>query len=59
MVRAEKGGLLHSLGQMRDLLQLPSFHIKSQILEIYKHTKHFKDSHKVEVLARIYFNIKK
>jgi hypothetical protein len=47
---------------MRRLPQLPSFHIKSQILEIHKHGKHFKvshnkESHKVEVLGRIYFSI--
>jgi hypothetical protein len=30
---------------------------KSQILEIHKREKHFKVSHKVEVLTRIYFSI--
>jgi hypothetical protein len=49
-------------GWMRGLLQLPSFHTKSQVLQIHKHEKHFKVSHnkesqKVEVLARIYFSI--
>jgi hypothetical protein len=34
--------------------QFPS---KSQVLEIHKHEKHFKESHKVKVLARIYFSI--
>jgi hypothetical protein len=36
--------------------QLPSFHAKSQVLEIHKHKKHFKmspnkEAHKVEVLT--------
>jgi hypothetical protein len=39
--------------------QIPSFHAKSQVLEIHKHEEHFKvshnkESHKTEVLARIY-----
>jgi hypothetical protein len=47
---------------MRGLPQLPSFHAKSQVLEIHKHKKHVKvphnkESHKVEVLERIYFRI--
>jgi hypothetical protein len=42
-------------------LQLPSFHLKSQVLEIHKHEKNFKvshnrESHKKEVLAKIYFS---
>jgi hypothetical protein len=41
---------------------LPSFHEKSQVLEIHRDEKHFqvsrnKESHKVEVLARFYFSI--
>jgi hypothetical protein len=48
-------------GQMRGFPQLPSFHAKSQVLEICKHEKNFKvphnkESHKVEVLAKIYFS---
>jgi hypothetical protein len=44
------------------LPQLPSFHTKSQVLEIHKREKHFKvshnkKSHKVKILARIYFSI--
>jgi hypothetical protein len=47
---------------MRGLRQLPGFQAKSQVLEINKHEKcfkvsHNKDSHKVKVLARIYFSI--
>jgi hypothetical protein len=50
------------MGQMRRLLQLPNFHTKSQVLEIHKNEQHFKvshkkESHKVKVLARIYFSI--
>jgi hypothetical protein len=46
---------------MRGLPYLPSFHIKLQVLEIHKHEKHFmvyhnKESHKVKVLASIYFS---
>jgi hypothetical protein len=51
-------------GWMRGLPQLPSFHTKSQALEIHKHEKHFKvshnkESHKVKVLVRIYFSTTK
>jgi hypothetical protein len=40
--------------------KIPSFHAKSQVLKIHKCEKNFKmfhnkESHKVEVLARIYF----
>jgi hypothetical protein len=41
--------------------QLPGFQAKSQVLEIHRHEKHFevsnnKESHKVKVLALIYFS---
>jgi hypothetical protein len=41
---------------------LSSFLVKSQVLEIHRHEKHFKvshnkESHKVKVLAMIYFSI--
>jgi hypothetical protein len=47
---------------VRGFLQLPSFHTKSQVIELHKYEKHFKVSHskeyhRVEVLARIYFSI--
>jgi hypothetical protein len=47
---------------MRGLPELPNFHAKSHILEIHNNEKHFKvshskESHKVKVLARLYFNI--
>jgi hypothetical protein len=45
-------------------LRFPVSNAKSQVLEIHKHEKDFKgshtqtrDSHKMEVLARIYFSI--
>jgi hypothetical protein len=47
---------------MEEFPQLHSFYTKSQVLEIHRCAKHFKvshnkESHKVEVLARIYFSI--
>jgi hypothetical protein len=48
---------------MRRLPQIPRFLAKSQVLEIHAGEKNFKDSHtqkgethKVEVLERIYFS---
>jgi hypothetical protein len=46
-------------GGERGFPQLPSFHTKSQVLEIHKHERHSKlphnkEFHKVEVLARIF-----
>jgi hypothetical protein len=52
------------LGKRKGFPQISSFHSKSQVLEIHKHEKNFKvshiqkgESHKVEVLARIYFSV--
>jgi hypothetical protein len=47
---------------VRGLPQLPSFYAQSQVLEIHEGEKHFqvpqnRESPKVEVLAKIYFNI--
>jgi hypothetical protein len=55
------GGTLNR-GWMEEFPQLHSFYTKSQVLEIHRCAKHFKvshnkESHKVEVLARIYFSI--
>jgi hypothetical protein len=48
-------------GRGEEFLQLPSFHTILQVHEIHKHEKHFqvspKESHKVEILARIYFSV--
>jgi hypothetical protein len=49
-------------GWVREFPQFPSFHAKSQFFEVHKYEKHLnvshnKNSHKVEVLARIYFSI--
>jgi hypothetical protein len=50
------------LRRVKGLPQLPSFHAKSRVLEIHKCETHFKvshnkESHKVEILAKIYFSI--
>jgi hypothetical protein len=47
---------------MWEFPQILSVHAKSQVLEIHKHEKNFKvsyneESHKAEVLARMYFSM--
>jgi hypothetical protein len=48
-------------GQMKGLPHFPGFHANSQVLKIHRCEKYFKmsyskESHKLEVLARIYFS---
>jgi hypothetical protein len=38
--------------RMKGLLQLPSFHAKSHVLEIHKHEKHFQVSHTQEGVSQ-------